>query len=353
MVLRKIVWLALSSVFTSVSRVCFEKVKFRIVVIYASRVGPLIMVPELARISRKYINENDKVIVIDFFIIYYRYPKSKVKFQTMLKYWRRRSLFLPSCLLPKDSGPEWLNLYFSKLVFRQDPTDDTENGPKLINYSPHSTLHKYKSRKKRQILTEYGVRENEKYVCILVRDDNYLTKMYPNIDWSHHDFRDHNVQLFIPTISYLIDCGYKVFRMGNLPKEATNFNHPMFFDYACDSNSSLLSDFVLWTNCSFAISTSSGIDSLASLNRRPLGLIDLVPVNHPMNSAITILSYRKHFFDNRYLNKEEIINLGLGQAFDGDDYKKKEVTLELSSSSEILECIKVFERNTRLKNFLL
>jgi putative glycosyltransferase (TIGR04372 family) len=311
------------------------------------------MSPELARISRKYIKENHHIIVVDFLLFYYRYPKSKIKFQTMLNYWHRRNLVLPSCLLPKDNGPEWLILHFSELVFRQDPTDDRESGPKLIDYSPQSTLHKYKSKKVMQILAEYGIHKDEKYVCILVRDDNYLKKMYPSIDFSHHNFRDHNVQLFVPAISYLIDCGYKVFRMGYLPKKATNFKHPMFFDYACDSNSSLLSDFALWTNCSFAISTSSGVDFLASLNRRPLGLIDLVPVNYPMNSATTILSYRKHLLNNRYLNKEEIINLDLGQAFHSDDYRKKEVTLELSTSSEILECIKVFERNIRLKNFLL
>lgn len=348
-----IVWFFLSSIFKSISKICFGKVKFRIVVVYASRLGPLIMSPELARISRKYIKENDKIIVFDFLVFYYRYSKSELRFQTMLRYWQRKNLSLPSYLLPKKNGPEWLNAHFPELVFNKDSTDDREDGPRLIDYSPHSNLYKYKSRTIKQILAKYGVHEGEKYVCILVRDDNYLKQMYPSIDFSHHDFRDHDVQLFVPAISYLIDCGYKVFRMGYLPKNKTNFKHPMFFDYACDANASLLSDFALWTNCSFAISTSSGIDFLANLSRRPLGLIDIVPVNYAMNSTSTILSYRKHLFDNKYLNKADIINLGLGEAFHSEDYRRKDVILELSSSTEILECIRVFERSTRLKNYLL
>jgi len=338
----------------TISIICFGKVNFRIVIIYAARIGPIILVPELARISRKIIKRDKKICIIDFLILYDRYRSPILKNQTLINYWRTKNIFLPKFLLPEDNGPEWLNKYFPKLVFNADPTADIELGFNFVEHSPHSRLQTFKHKKVDRILASYGLSKGDKYVCILARDDRYLKETFPKIDWAHHDYRNHDIQLFVPSIDYLVNSGYKVFRMGYKCKEQVKFNHPLFIDYAFDKNHSQLSDFALWTNCSFAISTSSGIDFLANLNRRPLGIVDVVPVGYAHNSASTILNYRKHRLSNgKYLTKDEIIAMGLGQAITSKDFDAKNVKLELSSSSEILEYVIKFEEKNSYRELSL
>ena len=36
-------------------------------------------------------------------------------------------------------------------------------------------------------LKEMGVDLGKKIVCIYARDNEYLNKTYPNVDWSHHE----------------------------------------------------------------------------------------------------------------------------------------------------------------------
>ena len=352
--IRMLFWLSFSLLFKIVSKICFGKLKARIVIIYSARIGPIILVPELARINRKLIRKRKKIFVIDFLILYDRYKSSELKNETLIKFWRTKNIFLPKLFLPKKNGPEWLNKYFPELVFNTDPSADIELGFNLLEYDPHPRLKKYKHKKVDRILASYGLSKGDKYVCILARDNRYLKETFPEINWTHHDYRDHDIQLFIPGIEYLVNSGYKVFRMGYKCNERVKFTHPLFIDYAFSENHSQLSDFAIWTNCSFAITTSSGIDFLANLNRRPLGIIDAIPVNYQYNSASTILSYRKHLFNNeKYLTKDEIISLGLGQALDNQDFVRKNVKLELSSSGEILESIVKFEHKNTYRRFNL
>ena len=64
-----------------------------------------------------------------------------------------------------------------------------------------------------KILKEMGVK-NKNYVCLAVRDENYLNKMEPRGDWSYHDYRNSNIINYLEAADELTKRGYYVLRMG-------------------------------------------------------------------------------------------------------------------------------------------
>jgi putative glycosyltransferase (TIGR04372 family) len=352
--LRKVFWKNLYLLSRLIKIFSFNKINIRVVVIYAARMGPLIITPELARVNRKKYREKG-IIIIDFLILYYRYRSNNYKDQFIVKYIKNNNITIPSIFLPNKNGPEWLSSEYPNLVFNSDPTVDVDIGNKLIEYSPSKNLQKFRRKKIQRILKKFGLEIDDKWVCVLVRDGAYLRSTYPQISWNHHDYRDHDANLFIPAIRHLLNAGYKVFRMGSVANKRLEITDINFVDYAFNEERSQEADFALWTNCAFAITTSSGIDFLANLNRRPLGIIDAVPVDYEYNSASTILNYRKHRIrgTSRFLTKNEIISLGLGKAFYLDNFTRQNIELVLSDSQEILLHISEFERLVRNKNYLI
>ena len=53
---------------------------------------------------------------------------------------------------------------------------------------------------------------NRKIICLFVRDDNYLKK-YGKKSWYYLSHKNVDLDLFKPSINFLIKKGYTVFRM--------------------------------------------------------------------------------------------------------------------------------------------
>jgi putative glycosyltransferase (TIGR04372 family) len=352
--LRKVFWKNLYFLSRLIKIFSFNKINIRVVVIYAARIGHLIMTPELARINRKEYRKKG-IIIIDFMILYYRYRSDSYTDQFIVEYIKNNNIFIPSIFMPNKNGPEWLSSEYPNLVFNSDPTADADTENELIKYSPSKNLQKFRRKKIQKVLKDFELEVGDKWICVLVRDGAYLRSTYPQISWNHHDYRDHDANLFIPAIRHLLNAGYKVFRMGSVANNRLEITDINFVDYAFNEKRSQQADFALWTNCAFAITTSSGIDFLANLNRRPLGIIDAVPVDYEYNSVSTILNYRKHRIrgTSRFLTKNEIIRLGLGRALSSENFTRQNVELVLSDSQEILFHISEFERLVRNKNYFI
>lgn len=127
------------------------------------------------------------------------------------------------------------------------------------------------------LLKKLGVPADAKFVCLLVRDSNYLNVYLPKGNWAYHNYRDASIENYAAAAQYLADQGFYVLRMGKHVKDKFNINHPNVIDYA---NSQFRSDFMdvyLSANCYFFMSSSTGIDSIAKVFQRPL-LITNLPV---------------------------------------------------------------------------
>jgi putative glycosyltransferase (TIGR04372 family) len=130
----------------------------------------------------------------------------------------------------------------------------------------------------KEFLRGIGLLENDKFICLIVRDSAYLDQVYRDRDWSYHNFRDTKIEDYESVALNLVERGYWVFRMGKVVKSRFAVDHQRVVDYA---NSEYRSDFLdvwLMAHCHFSISTGVGLDSIADIFRRPIVFVNYLPI---------------------------------------------------------------------------
>lgn len=133
-----------------------------------------------------------------------------------------------------------------------------------------------------------GWADGEPFVCLLVRDSAFLandtmqSEFYSrngNQHWSYHNYRDSNIEDYVPAMEWLADQGVWVLRMGKIMHRPIPTRHSRIVDYAFDPGKSDFLDIWLFANCTGCISTATGIDAISCvygipslfLNATPLG----------------------------------------------------------------------------------
>jgi len=203
-------------------------------------------------------------------------------------------------------------------------------------------------------LSFLGLSKNKKFVCVLFRDDAYLKEKFPQADYSYHNYRNANIDNFSSAARYLISKGYYIVRMGSVTNKKFSLNHPMIIDYA---NSNFKSDFLdifFCHECSFFISTSSGLDSVAQIYRKPILYINFAPLNAicliPNSKKRSIII--KHYYSKKIKKKlsiKKIFEEELHNEYLSDNFKKKKKTLIKNSKKEILDAVIEFEEKVSKK----
>jgi len=80
-------------------------------------------------------------------------------------------------------------------------------------------------------LRAMGIPPGAPFVCLLVRDSAYREAQIPG-DYSHHNYRDSDIQNYVLAAEELATCGYFVIRMGAKVHEPIKSVHPRVIDYA-------------------------------------------------------------------------------------------------------------------------
>ena len=180
--------------------------------------------------------------------------------------------------------------------------------------------------------------KDKKFVCLVVRDSAYLKIKYPNTDWSYHDHRDSDIDLYLEAAEYLTTQGYYVFRMGENVDKALKSDNPMIIDYANNGMRSDFLDIFLGANCSFCISTGLGFDGIPSIFRRPILFIGSTPVGGlHLSSKDYLVSFKHHYSHSlkRNLTLKEIFDNELDFAYTKNEFINKNVEINGLSSQEI------------------
>jgi len=128
-------------------------------------------------------------------------------------------------------------------------------------------------------LQAHGWKEGQPFVCLLVRDFAYLnSESTLKQKWDYHNYRDTNIATCIPAMEWLADQGIWVLRMGKVMNKPMMTNHSRIIDYAfCNDKSDFL-DIWLFANCTLCISTGSGPDAVSQIYRRPILMLNLLPI---------------------------------------------------------------------------
>jgi putative glycosyltransferase (TIGR04372 family) len=183
----------------------------------------------------------------------------------------------------------------------------------------------------KKLLSKFGLKDNDKFICLVVRDSKYQLKKIPSRyrDWSYHDYRNYDIDHFVLAAEELTKRGYFVFRMGVVANKPMKSDNPKIIDYV---NTKLRSDFMdvyLGAKCTFCISTGLGFDEVPYIFRRPIALLSVPLGDLRSYSEKFLLLSRLHILEKekRKLSLSEIFSHGVGFAYDTKIFKQKGIKL--------------------------
>jgi len=150
-------------------------------------------------------------------------------------------------------------------------------------------------KKAKEWLKKQGWRDGDSFVCLLVRDSEYLDSenVDPEQNWDYHSFRNSDVNTYVEAMEWLSEQGVWVIRMGKAMSKRISTKKSRIIDYAFCPNRNDLLDIWLFANCNLCISTGSGIDYVSDVYRKPLLFLNYLPLND-MVSWSNSINYPKH-----------------------------------------------------------
>lgn len=234
----------------------------------AARIGHLAIEPELFH-WRSATGATGAPKVVYF-------ARGKISNAALLAKWRQALPWGPAWLLGpvfRASGRvTWLDLRPSNW-----PEDNHSDLRPLDGRDPCWGFDDDERGRGEALLRDLGIPAGMPYVCLAVRDGAYLRAVDTVRNWDYHDYRDSKIADYEAMVGRFVERGYAVVRMGRIVESAMHSESHAVIDYA---NSSMRSDFAdlwLFAHCAFCISTSTGMDGLASTKRRPMGFVNIAP----------------------------------------------------------------------------
>ena len=305
--------------------------------------GDFIERPTMYHCKKKLKLDIPKTKYIDFVYID---SKDKIYNKQLAKMWKKKFNFFPWYLLyPLDMSmkflPGWQTHSIKILSSYYAKEKDIDN--LVEKYQPLEFTNEEKKYGKK-ILSKFGLKEQDKFVCLIVRDSAYQKKkISPRYrDWSYINFRNQNIDNYLLAAEELAKRGYYVFRMGALVEKPFNSSNQKIIDYA---NSSLRSDFMdiyIGANCSFCISTGLGFDYLPYCFRKPIAYTGLVPLGDLHTYSEKNLHLVKHHIlkkEKRKLSLTEIFSHGVAFAMDSKIFEEKGIELKGNTPEEIKDLV--------------
>ncbi len=182
------------------------------------------------------------------------------------------------------------------------------------------------------------------YICIHVRDENYLRKTFPDdVNLNRHSHRNCDISNYTDTINFLLDQNFTVIRMGQNKIKKLDIQNNKFIDYANSSYVSEFLDIFLPAHCKFFISSCSGLDFVAKIFRRPILFTNQVPIGTSvLSSSKDMVIFKKYFSTekNRYLSISEIFEKNIELIKNRDEFNKLKINVIENTNLEILESTK-------------
>ncbi|MBF0558799.1 MAG: TIGR04372 family glycosyltransferase [Nitrospirae bacterium] len=190
-------------------------------------------------------------------------------------------------------------------------------------------------------LRDMGIPPDTRFVCLNVRDSAYRSFFTPGGDFSYHNYRDSDIQNYVPAAEELANRGYFVIRTGAKVNEAMKTNHPRVIDYAFNGMRSDFMDIYLGAKCEFCISTGTGWDDVPEMCRRPIVFVNYLPVGYFLTHRKEFIYLTKHHIgkEGRELTLEEIFSRGVGFSLSTSDYESKGVQLMENTPEEIRDVV--------------
>jgi putative glycosyltransferase (TIGR04372 family) len=304
----------------------------------SERIGHLAIESELYLCEKKLsINTPNKPYLDIFF------PGKKISNNFLLKLYSRKFLVFPRFIIAPlcRLSREFSNILKIKDVHEignntsgsYDSLNLIDQNPSFLNFTKKEISYGD------EILNKMRVNTKKKIVLLLLRDNSYMSKEFPNTDNTYYDFRNFDINLFIPSVYRLIDLGYFVIRMGKFAEKKLQIDSENFLDYPfCDYKSEFL-DIYLSYKCFFCISSGTGLQEVAKIFRKKLVQFDATLAGLPTNSK-DYLILNKILINKKNMKKlslKQIVEVGAHLFMETKQFERANILVKDNSEEEILD----------------
>ena len=210
-----------------------------------------------------------------------------------------------------------------------------EKGRLNLNFKSEENIKGYRWLKSK------GYSEGEPFVCVLIRDSAFLesNELAGGQDFSYPNYRDSNIEDYLPALDWLTNQGVWVIRMGKVMRNPILIKNERIIDYPFLKERSDFLDIWLFANCDLCISTGCGPDCISDVFRRPQLYLNFLPAKNVISWSNSMTVLKKLCWDgsgNELTLKESIKFNNLTNV----EYEDKNILISDLSSEEITTSIK-------------
>lgn len=203
---------------------------------------------------------------------------------------------------------------------------------------PHLAFTAAEHARGRAGLAELGIGPTDRWVCVIVRDGAYTSAAFPGKDMSYHDYRNCDVDDYVPAAEAVADRGYFVLRMGAVVAKPMRSSHPRVIDYATSGRRSEFMDLYLGAHCAFTVSDGLGFYAIPAAFRRPNAYVNYSPFFMFYSSRACDLGIAKTMADaatGRRLTLREMAARGVAEVSATREFAARGVRVESNAPGEI------------------
>ncbi len=200
------------------------------------------------------------------------------------------------------------------------------------------------------LLRRMGIPPGSRIVCFHGRDNAYLKAAQPTEDWEYHNHRDVDINTYALAIKELVARGYYCIRMGRVVNQAFIWKDPHVIDYAMSPWRSDFADMYLISRCHFYIGTSCGMDGVAWFFRKPLIVLNMIPMADVSGWSQNYFNIFKKIWlvqEKRFLTFKEILARDPHRDSFFMEYKKSGLEIVDNTPQEIFDA--VIEKEERMR----
>ena len=234
-----------------------------------------------------------------------------------------------------------LNAITSKLANMNSSTDSTNIDLDGLLLSENKPILALKRKHRSEIDLIKNLCNGDSFVCLNVRDSAFMSATRKR-DMSYHNYRDSDISMYVEAAEALADMGYTVFRMGAIVKEPLISKHPRVIDYATNGMRTEFLDIFLGAHCTFCISTGSGWESVPTIFRRPIMLVNHLPTFETSTITLPIIIYPKilsNIKTKNNLSLEEICSKNIVTSHYSYEFADAGAQIRDLSSQELVEAV--------------
>jgi putative glycosyltransferase (TIGR04372 family) len=191
----------------------------------------------------------------------------------------------------------------------------------------------------RSALRRWGIPEGVPFVCFAARDSEYLDAAYPQHNWRYHDYRNCDINNYLPAAALLANRGMYAIRMGAVVKDPLTMTDPNVLDYATEYRGDFL-DIYLSAKCKFFLTSGMGIDDVAAHFRRPVACANfaVMSTTHYWGPNDMVI-FKKLWLEkeSRFLTFREILESGIGLHDRTEQFEMEGLEVIENTSDEITD----------------